>query len=102
MNVLSWSLSALESYPPVRAKGGSFPSTVFQLDRLCLGQAGPPRGPHHGPLHFLVSKIVDDGVAHGSRDGVEEGEKLVFVKVVCAVGFHVREHGQGVEKDDHS
>lgn len=62
------------------------PLQASSLDRLCLGKAAPPKGPHHGPLHFFVSETVDDGVAHGG-DGVEEGERLVFVRTVCAAGF---------------
>lgn len=73
-------------------EGASLPGG-FPLDRLGLGQAGPPKGPHHGPLHFLVSKTIDDGVAHGDDDGVEEGERLVFVRAMCAARVHIREHG---------
>lgn len=77
---------------PGLEEGASIPGGCW-LQRLCLGQAGPPKGPHHGPLHFLVSKTVDDGVAHGGDDGVEEGERLVFVRAMRAAGVHVREHG---------
>ena len=53
------------------------PPGIFPLDRLCLGKAAPPKGPHHGPLHFFVSETVDDGVAHGGDDGVEAPGKSI-------------------------
>ena len=69
------------------------PPGISPLDRLCLGKAAPPKGPRHCSLHFFVSETVDDGVAHGGDDCVEEGERLVFVRTMCAAGVHVREHG---------
>jgi hypothetical protein len=98
MNILSWSLSVLESYSPVKAgKGETFPTMgkgassprAFLLDRLCLGQAGSPKGPPHGPLHFLVAETVDDGVAHRNDDAIKERQRLVFVRPMCAARIHV-------------
>ena len=73
-------------------EGSSSPG-VFLLGRLCLGKAAPPKGPHHGPFHFFILKTVDDGVAYGGDDGVEERERLVFVRTMGAAWVHVREHG---------
>lgn len=63
------------------------------LGRCCLNQSASPKSPPHGALHFLVAEAVDDWVAHGHDDGVEEGERLVFVRSMCTSGIHVREHG---------
>ena len=53
MNALSWSLSALESYPTVRAGGGSFPSRSLPTRQTLPGKGCSSQGPSPWPLSFL-------------------------------------------------
>lgn len=100
--LLSWSRSALVRYPTVRARGRSFPARSLLARQTPPGPGWSVQRPHHGPLPSLVLETVNDGFAHGGVDGVEEGERHVFVRAMCAVGVHVREQGRGIAKADHS
>lgn len=96
--LLSWSRSALVRYPTVRARGRSFPSRSLLARQTPPGPGWSVQRPHCGPLPSLVLEIVNDGFAHGDGDGVEEGERHVFVRAMCAMGVHVREQGRGIAK----
>ncbi|KAI5136159.1 Serine/Threonine-Protein Kinase Plk4, partial [Manis pentadactyla] len=45
---------------------------------------------------------VDEGVKRGREDGVEDGELLILLRVVVALGQKVLEDGSPIEQKHHS
>ena len=55
-----------------------------------------------GSRHLFVSQAVDEGIEHGSEDGIEDRDHFVLLSSVIGFGEKIFDDGSSIEENHHN